>query len=81
MSCLCEMIENNGAWELRGRLATLIYTWPTQIDGTDNYFFYVLFKLIQKISTIIRVNKLQAHGRVFKDLVKVAESSEMIGEK
>lgn len=54
-------------------MATLIYTWPVQIDGTDNYFFYVRVKLIQKISTIIRVNKLQAHGRVFKDLGKVAE--------
>lgn len=42
-------------------------------DRWDNYFFYVRFKLIQNISTIIRVNKLQAHGRVFKDPVKVAE--------
>lgn len=62
-------------------MATLIYTWPMQIDGTDNYFFYVHCKLIQKISTIMQVNKLQAPGRVFKDLVKVAESSEMIGGK
>lgn len=54
-------------------MATLICTWPMQIDGTDNYFFYVRFKLIQKISTIIRVNKLQAHGRVFKDLGKAVE--------
>lgn len=37
----------------------------------DNYFFYVRFQLIQKISTIIRVNKPQAHGRVFKGLAKV----------
>lgn len=52
-----------------------------KIDGAHNYFFYVRFKLIQKISTIIQVNKLQAHGRVFKDLVQVAEGSEMIGGK
>lgn len=37
----------------------------------DNYFFYVRFQLIQKISTIIRVNKPRAHGRVFKGLGKV----------
>lgn len=62
-------------------MATLIYSWPVQTDGTDNYFFYVPFKLIQKFSTIIQVNKLQDHGKVFKDLVQVAESSQMIGGK
>jgi hypothetical protein len=54
------------------RLAPLVYT-AVYMDATDNYFFYVCFKLIQKISTIIQANKLQAHGRVFKDLVRVAE--------
>lgn len=62
-------------------MATLIYTWPMQIDGRDNYFFCVHYKLIHKISTIMQVNKLQAHGSVFKDLVKVAEGPEMIGGK
>lgn len=61
-------------------MATLVYTWPMQIDRMDNYFFYVHYKLIQKFSTIMQVNKLQACGRIFKDLVKVAESSEMIGK-
>lgn len=79
MSCLCEMREDKAA--LRNGWATLIYTWPMQTDRTDNSFFYARFKLIQKICTIIQVNKLQAHGSVFKDLVKVVESSEMIGGK
>lgn len=61
-----------GLWEMRGaRTATLAHT--AHPERWDNYFFYVHFQLIQKISTIIQVNKFQAHGRVFKDLVKVAE--------